>query len=236
LRNRTIPSTPRTSARAALLSALAIVLLPMLSVPAQAQLQTPGQVLLSKFELALGGVAEFTQNSSGHTPSISSVSYQINQNASTAVGGIATLRYTQSRLLGAEFNFDETVVTQSYNLTPVLVQTPNPFTVQVNMQEYTFGYVAHGPKFHGLTPFASGGWGTMKIKPTAHGGEGLKDQYRMTEYVSAGVDDPIFTKNCGVRVQVRDVFYKAPDFGQNYLTSQAHTSTIEPTFGFYLRF
>jgi hypothetical protein len=87
-----------------------------------------------------------------------------------------------------------------------------------------------------MQPFASGGVGTIKLKPTYLGGLGYEEQYRMGEYVAAGVDDPIFTKKCGIRVQVRDVFYKAPDYGQNYLTSGARTSTIEPTIGLYLRF
>jgi len=208
----------------------------------QANGQEAAMKQLSRVDLAVAGVAEFTQNSNGSTPhDFSGLStgvpyYGIQQSASTSTGGIATARYTKSKLEGGEFNFDMTVLTQSYNLTPALAQTANPFTVQANMQEYTWGYVAHGPTYKKLETFASVGFGTIKFKPTAHGGEGLQFQYRMAEYATAGVDDPIFTKNIGIRLQIRDVFYKAPDFGQSYLTSNAHTSTIEPTFGFYFKF
>jgi hypothetical protein len=209
-------------------------LLPMLfCLPAHAQ---EGLKQLSRLELALDGDASLTQNSSGTTPVSSGVNYKIAQTASTATGGMATIRYTKSPLIGGEFNFNMTVLTEGYTLTPALALSANPFTVQAQMQEYTFGYVAHGPHIMKFQSFASAGFGSIKFKPTAHGGEGLQAQYRMAEYVSAGVDDPIFTKDIGIRVQIRDVFYKAPDFGQSYLTTNAHTSTIEPVFGFYMRF
>lgn len=35
---------------------------------------------------------------------------------------------------------------------------------------------------------------------------------------------------------MREVFYKAPDFGQNYLTINQQATTFEPSVGFYLKF
>jgi hypothetical protein len=58
----------------------------------------------------------------------------------------------------------------------------------------------------------------------------------MVYYYDGGLEDSLFTPHFGVRLQFRQVFFKAPDFGQNYLTIQQHTSTIEPGIGFYLKF
>ncbi len=55
-------------------------------------------------------------------------------------------------------------------------------------------------------------------------------------YYSFGVEQTFLSKHFGLRAQFRQSFYKAPDFGQNYLTIQQHTSTIEPGVGFFFRF
>jgi len=47
---------------------------------------------------------------------------------------------------------------------------------------------------------------------------------------------PVFTPNIGVRVQFRQAFHKAPDFGANYLQIEKRNTTIEPAFGFYVHF
>ena len=54
-------------------------------------------------------------------------------------------------------------------------------------------------------------------------------------FYEAGAEAP-FNEHFGARVQFRQLFFIAPDFGQNYLTNVQHTSTIEPAFGFYLHF
>ena len=59
----------------------------------------------------------------------------------------------------------------------------------------------------------------------------------MGYYYNLEADKSLFSsKSFGIKLQVRQVFYKAPDFGQNYLTIDQHTSTFEPGLGFYLKF
>ena len=63
-----------------------------------------------------------------------------------------------------------------------------------------------------------------------------KHQARAAYYYSIGAENTVFSSHFGVRAQFRQVFFLAPDFGQNYLTIKHRTSTFEPGFGFFLRF
>ncbi len=116
------------------------------------------------------------------------------------------------------------------------ISCADPGGVQTRANEYTVGYVAHLPTFMGFTPTAAVGVGTTGFTPTASGGESLRAQARATYYYSFGVEQSFLSKHFGLRAQFRQAFYKAPDFGQNYLTIQQHTSTIEPGVGFFFRF
>jgi hypothetical protein len=58
----------------------------------------------------------------------------------------------------------------------------------------------------------------------------------MTYYYAVGAEKSVLSPHFGLRVQLRQTFFKAPDFGQNYLTIQQHTWTFEPGAGFYLKF
>lgn len=185
----------------------------------------------SKLDATFSGIANFTQSSSGNNPS---TGYKISQSASGASGGMLTMRYTRSPWFGLEGNYKFTRVTEHY--TNVQFITPSDFSAQTNVSEITFGYVAHIPSFLNFKPFASAGVGTTVFKPTYKGGQSLPTQARMTTYVGAGVDDPIFTPHIGLRFQVRGLFYKAPDFGTTYLVTNARTISWEPALGIYFHF
>ena len=107
--------------------------------------------------------------------------------------------------------------------------------VQQNAREYTLGYVAHTPRSLGIRPFVSVGLGTTAFRPTPGGGRSLLEQARATYYYSLGAEKDV-TAHFGLRAQFRQSFFLAPDFGQNYLTIQQHTTTFQPGIGFFLRF
>jgi hypothetical protein len=46
----------------------------------------------------------------------------------------------------------------------------------------------------------------------------------------------VLSEHFGLRAQIRQTFFKAPDFGQNYLTINQRTSTFEPGIGFFIKF
>ena len=194
----------------------------------QAQATTGNTTLdrhLSRVDLGISGIGVFTKDVSG----TNYLGAKLDQNTSSTMGALVTLRYTAKPWLGFEFNYTYARYTQNFSQ---YITTG----VQTNANEYTLGYVAHPPhQFLGMQPFFGGGVGSTAFRPTPGGGQSLMTQARMTYYYNVGVDKPI-GEHFGVRGLFRQTFYKAPDFGQNYFTIQQQTHTIEPGAGFYLRF
>jgi hypothetical protein len=197
---------------------------------AQATPETALQRQLSRVDLGVTAIGQLTGDVSG-TNSLGTLSQTVTQKASTTVGVLVTLRYIKSPLVGFEGNYSQARYTENYSNYII-------GGAQTKASEYSLGYVAHTPgAFFGFKPFAAVGAGSLAFRPTAGGGQGLPTQARMVYYYNVGVDDDaLFTSHFGVRVHLRQAFFKAPDFGQNYLTIQKRTSTLEPGIGFYLRF
>lgn len=216
---------------------LSLALLPTARLHAQAEVETPLRRQLHRLELSLSAIDNITGTTSG-------VSYandnprpaeaQTLQSApTTAIGGLLTIRYTRSPLVGGEFNYSYNKYT--FNYTPQIVQGG----VQNSVNEFSVGYVAHGPRLtgFGIQPFGSVGVGTTAFKPTTFGGQGLREQARMTYYYAVGADVPVLLEGrLGFRAQLRQAFFLSPDWGQNYLTIKQHTSSLQPAIGLYLHF
>lgn len=186
---------------------------------------TATQRQLQRLDLSVNGIGVFTK-------SVQGTNYQgvsLTQSVSTTLGALVTLRYTKSPLLGAEANYSYARYTERFSNYIV-------GGAQTNASEYTVGYVAHGPTLLGLQTFASGGVGSIAFRPTPFGGQGLPARARLAYYYAVGVEQPVFTSHFGVRAQFRQIFYKAPDFDQNYLTINRRTFTSEPAIGFYLHY
>lgn len=195
---------------------------------------------LDRVDVAVSGIGAITEGVSGNNY----ISQAVTVNSSTTVGALVTARYTKSPLIGFEFNYNYARFNETYTGTLFSNNPPAStsssasnasFGVQSNASEYSLGYVAHLPTLLGVQPFASVGAGATAFKPTPLGGQGLPEQARATYYYSVGAEDQL-TRFFGVRAQLRQTFYKAPDFGQNYLTINQQTFTIEPGIGFYIKF
>lgn len=188
---------------------------------------------LDRVDIGVGGVGILTKNVSGSD-------YQnvpVALNPSTTAGALVQVRYTKSPLIGLEFNYTYGRFTQDF-IGPRFATGAGAngvFGVQNDMSEYSIGYVAHLPTFLGVQPFAVVGAGATAFKPTPLGGQSLPERARASYFYELGVDDEV-TKHFGFRAQFRQSFYKAPDFGQNYLTINQQTFTTEPSIGFYLKF
>ena len=206
--------------------ALLLCLLTGFSGPsASGQVVTPLGRQLDRIDLAVSGVGEFTGNTSG----TNYLNQPLTQKPSTTLGALITIRYVKSPLLGAEFNYGYARYTQNYSQYII-------GGAQSKATEYTVGYLAHTPEVLGLKTFAGGGLGVVAFTPTPFGGQGLPEQGRLAFYYTLGVEQSVISPHFGLRAQFRQVFYKSPDFGQNYLTINQRTSTYEPGVGFYLRF
>jgi hypothetical protein len=193
---------------------------------------------LDRVDLAVSGVGIINSGSSG-TAIVEGVPTTVTLSPSNTAGALVTLRYTKSPLIGFEFNYGYARYTDNFTPFGVLPPPGQPALgagVQQNTSEYTVGYVAHIRPVFGVKPFASVGLGTLAFRPTTGGGEGLIKQARAAYYYSVGAEQTVFSPHFGIRVQIRQVFFKAPDFETNYLTIQQNTSTFEPGVGFFLRF
>jgi hypothetical protein len=186
---------------------------------------------LSRLDLAINGIGSFTKDTSG----TNNLGVKVNQVPGSTLGALITVRYTKSPYFGLEFNYTYSRYTQKFrDSTGADIYFPGG--IQNNASEYSFGYVIHPPReFFGAKPFLSLGAGTTAFRPTTAGGQGLYSRARMTYFYAVGLEKEI-TPHFGLRGQLRQTFYKAPDFGQNLLTLQQQTWTIEPGAGFVIHF
>jgi len=188
---------------------------------------------LNRIDVAVSADGLITKGVAGNNY----LSDTVTQNASTTVGALVQIRYTKSPLIGFEGTYSYARFTENYQCPSCSATNfpTSPFGAQTNASEYSLGYVAHLPSLFGFQPFAGGGAGTTAFKPTPLGGLGLPEKARATYYYDVGMEDQL-TRLFGVRAQFRQAFYKAPDFGQNYLTINKQTFTTEPSIGFFVKF
>jgi hypothetical protein len=193
-----------------------------------AKAQAPPSALdrqLSRVELGASGIGVFTTTVNG----VNYLHVPVSQGASNTFGALINVRYSKSPYLGGEFNYTYARFTENYT-------NYFPGGVQTNASEYSLGYIARPPhQIFGADPFISAGAGSTAFRPTAHGGQGLSTQARATYYYNVGAEK-LLGDHFGVRLNFRETFYLAPDYGQNFLTILKHTTTFEPGFGFYYKF
>jgi len=211
------------------------------SIAASAQtpaVETAADKFFAHFDLAANAFGEVTPNTSG----VNYLPQEVVLSPSTTVGALFELRYTRSPHIGVTLNYGFSRYTNNYTFTDV-AKTPSgalqySFGVQAQAAEYSLGYVGHFGEFMGIHPFVGAGGGVMAFRPTPGGGSGVHvGESRGLAYYAVGADIPIFgSENFGARIQFRQQFFGAPDFNQNYLANGTRSSTIEPAFGFFLRF
>jgi hypothetical protein len=199
------------------------------TVRAQAP-QTEWDRQLARTELGGTAIGIITKGVSGTNTLNPPNEQMITQDGSTTVGVLGTIRYTKSPLIGLEGNYSFARYTENFSAYII-------GGAQTRVNEYSLGWVFHLHNFFTTQPFVSVGAGTTGFHPTAGGGQGLPFQYRATYYYNVGLDKALFrSQHFGARLAMRQVFFKAPDFGQNYLTIDKQTNTLEPSLGFYLKF
>lgn len=195
---------------------------------------------LSRVDLGIAGSGEFTRNVSGPVlPSAPLNSGVVtSQSASNTLGALVNIRYTARPFVGLEFNYAWARYTETFTPAPATPTNPTSvYPIQTTYNEYSSGYlVTPARTILGLHPFASAGLGTIYFKPTGGGGEGEHKWARAVYYYNVGVQQEFHDSHFGLRASFRQVFFLAPDFGENYLTIKQHTNAIQPTAGFYLRF
>jgi len=216
-----------------------VLLTGSLSAVAQTPTVTPLDKQLARIDIGVMGVGEFNRQVSGPilSPGAPNPGQTVAAQGSNTLGALINIRYIARPYIGFEAHYSYARYTENYSGPGTVSFVSSPYGVQSNVDEETLGYIVTPPHtIFGLQPYASAGAGTMKFKPTPRGGEGERQQYRMGYYYSAGLQQEYNNGKFGLRVGVQQIFFLAPDFGDNYLTILKHTSTFEPGAGFYFRF
>ncbi len=222
---------------------LAAFLFTSLVAGAPAQTTAPPSTFskqIDKLDLSVQGVGIFNSTVSGTViPNASNQGQPLTQFGSNTLGALVSIHYPVKPYFGLEFNYSYARYTENYEGTAIADFLPNGiavFQIQTKVNEYTFGYLITPPyTIFGFQPYASAGAGPMAFKPTPRGGQEEPEKARMAYYYSLGLQKDL-SPHFGVRGGFRELFFLAPDFGQNYLTILKHSTTYEPTLGFYLRY
>jgi opacity protein-like surface antigen len=186
----------------------------MLSSAAQAQ------TALQNNDLSFDGLYQFTSTASGNG---------ISDRTSKSGGAAAAFRHSYHWWLGYEAGYSYTRYTEYY--------TDQVFGIQHNQHEFSGSYYVHGPHtLGGIQPFALAGVSAVILSPSLNGGQNVGWQARPGINYGAGVNVPLLTSYFGLRFEYRGVYYKAPDFGNANLTTNAWRNTSEPMAGLYFRF
>lgn len=200
----------------------------------QAEIETKLDKQLHRLDLAVSGVGLFNKTTTG----TNYLGQSVTDVPGNTLGALVQIDYIAKPYVGFQFNYGYSRFTQKYALGPGTLSkvSASSLNVQSNASEYTIGYVAHPQfEFFGMKPFLGAGAGTIAYKPTPYGGQALQEQARATYFYMVGLDDMI-SPHFGVRVQFRQQYSLAPDFGQNYLTILQRTVITEPAAGVFIKF
>ena len=184
------------------------------------------------FDLAGLGTGRLQQNIDDQGPTTVGQSFD--------AGFLANIREHPVSWAGIEFDYGYQKYTEHYRFSPA---SPLVGYQPIQQHEATAGYVFH-IKTPWVQPFVVLGGGGVYFKSSRvqpPNGSGLDnaigDQWRGTYMANVGFDlTSKRAKNFGIRVEEHSLFYKAPDFYQANLRSNAWVHQAMPAAGFFYRF
>ncbi len=158
------------------------------------------------------------------------------QTPANGIGGMGELRHIVNSFVGYEMTVSYNPADQAYvpkaGACGFACQNP-PTTINGNAAEVALDYVV-SHKYGNLRPFAVGGLGVYIAVP---GATPLGNNTSIRgAYVFGGGVDFDFSAHLGVRAQVRDNMYKAPNTSSIYPATGVFTQSLEPMGGVYYRF
>jgi opacity protein-like surface antigen len=147
-------------------------------------------------------------------------------------GGMLSYRQSPRWWFGYEANYAYNKYSDSYN--------KGAYRVDHGVSELTAAYLVKHRVYHGIEGFFSIGTGAIIFKPSTYGGilvtSGTPATQAVPTFVASLGVQYAFKEHWGVRVQYRDIEYKAPNFKLVALDAHSLRSSAEPAFGVYYRF
>ena len=158
------------------------------------------------------------------------------QTPTNAPGGMFEIRHIVNPLVGYEMTISYNPADQAYapNGSACGLTCANPATkITGNAMEAALDYVV-SKQFGNLRPFAVGGMGVFVAipGPTPFG----NNTSIRGAYIFGGGVDYAFSEHLGIRAQVRDNMYKAPNTSSIYPATGVFTQSLEPMGGVFYRF
>lgn len=156
------------------------------------------------------------------------------QHPTDSYGGMVGGRYAPAPWKGLEIDYSYNHLDQSYKVDTAhcgLLCSTAPAVIPNNQSQVSVLYVA-SRRMGSLTPFAEGGFAFVIASATGNG-YAINTVVRPGYVAGAGADfgGPRF----GLRVQIRDTFYKAPNLTFAFLPTGRFMQTVEPMAGVYFR-
>lgn len=168
---------------------------------------------------------------------------QFTQGASPSAGALGTIHQAIKPWLGYNVNFGYSRFAERYSwgfaTTPTGVHVPPQYpvyhfaqgSIRTNMYELTGAYSIQGPRNSRWSTSAQLGGGGLFFLPT-HDPSPYAEQFRLAMVFGAGINYKL-SDHFGLRAEYRGLFYKNPDFKNNYDTpvpiTKLFTVTGEPT-------
>ncbi|MGC2163584.1 MAG: outer membrane beta-barrel protein [Silvibacterium sp.] len=177
------------------------------------------QSLLRNSDVSVSAFGQFTQSVTGNG---------ITLDTSKSLGGQAAFRHSYHWWLGFEGSYNYTRFAEYYS--------SRVFPVQHNTHELAASYLVNGTSFLGFQPFALAGASAIVFSPSLNGGQNVAWQGKPGLNFGVGINRALLTSHFGIRVQYRGIYYKAPDFNEEVLTTGKYRLTSEPMAGVYFRF
>jgi len=191
----------------------------LLAAPLAVQAQDESRVQ----EIAIQGTGFFTKNSNGNG---------MTQHSTDTGGFLAGYRIHLTRWLAADGTYGYIRNTQQ-NFTPI-----GRFAVQSNVNQIMGALVANLPSTPRVEPYVLAGAGALVFDPTEKEGVsvmGADTQTRAAFVYGGGANYHMFP-HVSLRLEYRGYAYRRPNFGLNFLNSEAFTHTAQPSAGVVFRY
>lgn len=157
------------------------------------------------------------------------------QTQDASAGFLIEGRYIKSSLLGAEVSYSFNPANQAYSTdtsTCTFTCNAQPETVKASANTVTFDWVP-SKKIGNLRPFGVAGIGFVLTVPP--GNEYAVNTAVKPAYVFGGGADWGFSPRFGLRAQVRDNMYIAPNATFAFPMTGKYMQAVEPAIGIYFR-
>jgi len=190
--------------------------------------RAPANVSDSQFDIGVSVYGTMNDSSTGNGTQ---------QDTTNSAGGMLEGRYIHSSLVGFEmtygFNPANQTISPASNCSTYYTCNYAKTPLTVRASEVAMDWV-FSKKFGDIRPFAVAGLGFFITSPGRSTYE-VNTVVRGTYIAGGGVDVGV-TQHLGVRAQVRDNIYKAPNLSAFYPATGVYTHTLEPAVGVFYRF